>query len=85
MPAWIERFRTDRLAAAGIDADFERTWMLYRAAITELLLAAVCTAEAGDRMQPRDVSRVGVERAVAGVTAHDSFDVLDALIAETPG
>jgi len=78
----LVRRYTDRLVAAGIDADFERTWLLYRAAITELLLAAVCTAEAGDRMQPRDVSRVGVERAVAGVIAHDSFDVLEALIAE---
>lgn len=80
-PELIRRY-TDRLVAAGVDADFDRTWLLYRAAITELLLAVVCTAEAGERMQPRAVSRVGVERAVAGVTAHDSFDVLGALITE---
>ncbi|WP_232236184.1 phosphotransferase family protein [Nocardia sp. BMG51109] len=77
--ALVERY-TARLDAAGIGVDAERMWTLYRAAITELFLAAVCTAEAGERMQPFEVSRVGVERAVAGVAAHDSFDVLAALI-----
>ncbi|MFI7670422.1 phosphotransferase [Nocardia sp. NPDC049526] len=75
----IERY-TARLTAAGIGVDVERMWTLYRAAITELFLAAVCTAEAGERMQPFEVSRVGVERAVAGAAAHDSFAVLSALV-----
>lgn len=70
-----------RLDAAGIRADPERLWTLYRAAITELFLAIVCTAEAGERMQPFEISRVGVRRAVAAVTAHDSFGVLTTLIA----
>ena len=36
------------------------------------------------RMQPREASRVGVERAVAGVRAHDSFALLAELIAAAP-
>ncbi|MET7772646.1 aminoglycoside phosphotransferase family protein [Nocardia sp. NPDC005366] len=71
---------TAALTAAGIDVDGERMWTLYRAAVTEFFLAAVCTAEAGERMQPLDVSRVGVERAVASVSVHDSFTVLADLI-----
>lgn len=57
----------------------DRTWALYRAAVTEWFLAAVCTAEAGDRMQSLEISRVGVERAVAAVGAHDSFALLSDL------
>jgi aminoglycoside phosphotransferase (APT) family kinase protein len=75
----VERY-TAGLDAAGIHVDGERMWTLYRAGITELYLAAVCTAEAGARMQPLEVSRVGVERSVAGAEAHDSFEVLAALI-----
>ncbi|AHH17792.1 phosphotransferase enzyme family protein [Nocardia nova SH22a] len=77
--ALVQRY-SDRLAAAGIPADARRMWTLYRAAITEPFLAMVCTAEAGERMQPRAVSRVGVERAVAAVRAHDSFSLLAELI-----
>ncbi|TCJ97719.1 phosphotransferase family protein [Nocardia alba] len=73
----VERY-AGRLDAAGIAVDGDDLWSQYRAAITEFFLAAVCTAEAGARMQPLDVSRVGVERAVAGVVAHDSFTVLAA-------
>ncbi|MFD1815524.1 phosphotransferase family protein [Rhodococcus gannanensis] len=69
-----------RLDDRGIHLDPGRLWTLYRAAVTEWFLAAVCTAEAGDRMQPLDVSRVGVERAVAAVTAHDSFELLASLV-----
>ncbi|MBY8856749.1 aminoglycoside phosphotransferase family protein [Nocardia sp. CA2R105] len=80
----IERDLVDRYAArfdaAGVRVDPDRLWTLYRAAITELFLAIVCTAEAGERMQPFEVSRVGVQRAVAAVTTHDSFGVLRTLI-----
>lgn len=75
----VERYAA-RLDAAGIAVDADRLWTLYQAGVTELYLAAVCTAEAGERMQPRDVMRSGVERAVAGVAAHDSFAVLSALV-----
>ncbi|WP_174183826.1 phosphotransferase family protein [Nocardia barduliensis] len=75
----VERYAAG-LDAAGVPVDGDRLWTLYRAGITEFYLAAVCTAEAGARMQPLEVSRVGVERAVAGVQAHDSFGVLAALI-----
>jgi hypothetical protein len=50
------------------------------AGMTEFFLAAVCTAEAGDSMQPFEISRVGVERSVAAVAAHDSFTVLSKLM-----
>ncbi|MFE6862087.1 phosphotransferase family protein [Nocardia sp. NPDC057668] len=70
----------DGLAAGGVAVDPDRLWTGYRAATTELFLAAVCTAEAGDRMQPLAVSRVGVERAVAAVEAHDGFDLLSSLL-----
>ncbi|WP_245714084.1 ecdysteroid 22-kinase family protein [Nocardia vaccinii] len=75
----VRRYVT-RLAEADVNLDADHTWTLYRAAVTELFLAAVCTAEAGERMQPREVMRVGVQRAVAAVTAHDSFTLLDELI-----
>lgn len=75
----VERY-TNRLGATGVDADPDHTWTLYRAAVTEWFLAAVCTAEAGERMQPFEISRVGVERAVAAVGAHDSFGVLAGLV-----
>ncbi|ROO85326.1 phosphotransferase family enzyme [Actinocorallia herbida] len=75
----VERYAA-RLRDLGVAADTDEQWTLYRAAVTEAYLAAVCTAEAGERMQPRDVSRTGVARAVAGVAAHDSFKVLTALI-----
>ncbi|GAA3218925.1 phosphotransferase [Actinocorallia longicatena] len=75
----VERY-TARLAAAGVAVEVERQWTLYQAATTEFYLAAVCTAEAGERMQPRDVMLSGVERAVAGVAAHDGFGVLARLL-----
>ncbi|MGW6425563.1 phosphotransferase family protein [Nocardia sp. NPDC055053] len=77
--ALVQRY-VDRLAAAGIRVDGAQMWTLYRAGATDWFLAAVCTAEAGARMQPLEVSRVGVRRAVEAVEAHDSFRVLTALI-----
>ncbi|MFC8528113.1 phosphotransferase family protein [Nocardia sp. NPDC057227] len=75
----VDRY-TARLATAGIEVDAERMWTLYRAATTEFYLNAVCTAEASDRMQPLEVSAVGVQRAVAAVAAHDGFGLLTELI-----
>ncbi|MGW0044213.1 phosphotransferase [Rhodococcus sp. NPDC003348] len=77
----VERY-TSRLAAVGVEVDPDRTWTLYRAAVTEWFLAAVCTAEAGERMQPFEISRVGVQRAVAAVGAHDSFALLATLLSK---
>ncbi|TCJ97629.1 phosphotransferase family protein [Nocardia alba] len=75
----VERYAA-RLAAAGITADPERLWTLYQVGITELLLAIVCTAEAGERMQSSAVTRCGVARAVAGVEAHNSLALLAAFL-----
>ena len=75
----VERYAA-RLDAAGIDVDSERLWTLYRAGITEFYLAAVSTAGSGERMQPAEISRAGVHRAVEAVAANDSFETLAALI-----
>ncbi|MDX6742234.1 phosphotransferase family protein [Actinocorallia sp. A-T 12471] len=75
----VERYAA-RLSALGVAVNADEQWTLYRAAVTEAYLAAVCTAEAGERMQPREVSRTGVARAVAAVAAHDSFTLLTSLI-----
>lgn len=75
----VERYAA-RLGAAGVEVDVEGQWTLYRAGVTELYLAAVSTAGSGERMQPAEVSRAGVERAVAAVEAHDSFELLADLI-----
>ena len=74
----------ERLDAAGVALDAEHAWTLYRAGVTEFYLAAVATAASGERMQPADIARVGVSRAVAGVEANDSFNVLAALIDGRP-
>ncbi len=83
----IERGLVERYAAgldrSGIDVDVEHLWTLYRAGITESFLASVATAEAGESMQNTEVCRAGVSRAVAAVAAHDSFDVLASLVANT--
>ncbi|MGW6702534.1 phosphotransferase family protein [Nocardia sp. NPDC055049] len=75
----VERYAA-RLDAAGIAVDPERLWTLYQVGITELLLAIVCTAEAGERMQSSAVTRCGVARAVAGVEAHNSLVLLAAFL-----
>ncbi|MFE3543952.1 phosphotransferase [Nocardia sp. NPDC059177] len=75
----VERYAA-RLAAAGIAADPDQLWTLYRVGITELLLAIVCTAAAGERMQSAEVTRCGVQRAVAAAEAHDSLALLTALL-----
>ena len=75
----VERYAA-RLDAVRIPVDVDHLWTLYRAGITEIYLAAVATASSGERMQPYEISRVGVARALAGVQAHDSFDILTALI-----
>lgn len=76
----LVRRYVSRLGELGVDVDGDHTWTLYQAAVTEPWLAFVCTAEAGDRMQSFEISRVGVERAVAAVAAHDSFTVLRSLL-----
>lgn len=74
----VQRYAA-RLTGLGIDSDPDRTWTLYRAAISEFYVAAVVTAGTGERMQPHEITRLGVERAVAAVEAHDTFAILAAL------
>ena len=75
----VERYAS-RLDAASVPADLDRLWANYRAGVTEFYMSAVCSAEAGERAQALDITRAGVERAVAGVEANDSFEVLAALV-----
>ncbi|MFI5952266.1 phosphotransferase family protein [Cryptosporangium sp. NPDC051539] len=69
-----------RLESAGVAVDAEQQWTFYRALASEAYVAALATAGAGERMQPRDVARSGVERAAAAVQALDTFDVLESLV-----
>ena len=45
--------------------------------------AAVVTANTSDRMQPPEISRVGVERVVAAMERLDTFEVLEGLLDDT--
>ncbi len=78
----VERYAAG-LAAAGIDADLDHLWTVYRAGPTEAFMSAVAAAEAGDRAQDPEICRVGVERSVAAIADHDSFRVLTQLVDAT--
>jgi aminoglycoside/choline kinase family phosphotransferase len=69
-----------RLVTNRIDVDPEATWTRYRAAISEFYIAAVVTAGTSERMQRHEVTRAGVERAVAAAEANDTFAVLGQLL-----
>jgi aminoglycoside/choline kinase family phosphotransferase len=69
-----------RLVVNGVAVDPEAAWTRYRAAISEFYIAAVVTAGTSERMQRHEVTRAGVERAVAGAEANDTFAVLDRLL-----
>lgn len=69
-----------RLDANDVVVDGEATWTRYRAAISEFYIAAVVTAGTSERMQRHEVTRAGVERAVAAAEANDTFAVLGRLL-----
>ncbi len=75
----VERYAS-RLEAAGVTVDFDLLWTQYRAGVTAFFVSAVAAAEGGERAQLPDVCRVGVERSVAAVEAHESFSLLKTLI-----
>lgn len=66
-----------RLAGHGIELDPGRAWDLYRASSAEIYVAAIVTAGTSDRMQPPEISRVGVDRVVAAMQRLDTFAVLE--------
>jgi aminoglycoside/choline kinase family phosphotransferase len=80
----VERELVDRYVARlgthGVELDGAATWTRYRAAISELYIAAVVTAGTSERMQRHEVTRAGVERAVAAAEANDTFAVLAHLL-----
>ena len=69
-----------RLATHGITTDAAEMWTHYRASAAELYVAAVVTAGTADRMQPPEISKVGVDRATAAVQRLETFDVLERLL-----
>ena len=73
MLAGIERNLVDRYAARlaeqGIEVDAERTWDAYRASAADAYISAVVTAGTSDRMQPAEISQVGVDRVVPAMAA----------------
>ncbi len=73
-----------RLSERGIELDGEDAWNLYRATAVEIYVAAVVTAGTSDRMQPPEISRVGVQRVVAATQRLETFDVLEAMLDATP-
>lgn len=71
-----------RLSANGVELESSRAWELYRASAVEIYVAAIVTAGTSDRMQPPEISRVGVDRAAAAVQRLDTFAVLERLLAD---
>lgn len=80
----VERYAA-RLGAAGVEVDADELWTLYRAGVSEFYVSAVATMETGERMQPAEVARVGVERAALAAEALQTFDVLASLVAAHRG
>jgi aminoglycoside phosphotransferase (APT) family kinase protein len=79
----VERY-AKRLASLGIETDAARTWSLYRASAAEFYIAAIVTAGTADRMQPPEISRVGVDRAVAAMRRLATFSMLRQIVAGAP-
>ena len=75
----VERYAT-RLEALGVTVEVDQLWPVYQAGVTDFYTSAVAASEAGERAQDPGVTRVGVERAVAAIEAHDSFTVLETLV-----
>ena len=76
----VDRYAA-RLAARGVEVDAERTWNRYRASAAEFYIAALVTAGTSDRMQPPEISQVGVDRAVAAMARLGTFELLAGIVA----
>jgi aminoglycoside/choline kinase family phosphotransferase len=80
----IERDLVDgyvkRLATHGVETDAERAWTLYRASASDFYTAAVVTAGTSDRMQPAEISGVGVDRVVPAMRRLGTFDLLEQIV-----
>ncbi len=72
-----------RLADHSVDLDSAPTWDDYRASAAEFYVAAVVTAGTSDRMQPPEISAVGVDRAAAAVQRLGTFEVLEQMLTPT--
>lgn len=74
----VDRY-VGRLAEHGVVLDRAWAWNRYRASAAEIYVAAVVTAGTADRMQPAEISSVGVDRAVTAVQRLDTFAILGRL------
>jgi aminoglycoside phosphotransferase (APT) family kinase protein len=72
----VERY-VERLGSHGVDVDRALAWDRYRASAVEIYVAAIVTASTSDRMQPAEISVVGVDRVAAAVQRLETFDVLE--------
>jgi aminoglycoside/choline kinase family phosphotransferase len=80
----VDRY-AERLAANGIGIERGRAWETYRAIAVEIYVAAVVTAGTSDRMQPPEISKVGVVRVNEAVQRLDTFGVLEKMLDDAPG
>jgi aminoglycoside phosphotransferase (APT) family kinase protein len=76
----VDRY-VERLASHGVVTDPARAWDQYRASAVEIYVAAIVTAGTSDRMQPAEISAVGVDRVAAAVQRLETFDVLERALA----
>jgi len=79
----VDRY-VGRLSTHGVDTDPGRMWDLYRASAAEIYVSAIVTAGTSDRMQPPQISRVGVDRVAAAMQRLETFDLLERFVAGDP-
>lgn len=77
----VDRY-VERLRSRHVEVDPQWAWQMYRATAVECYVAAVVTAGTSDRMQPPEISRVGVGRVNRAVQRLDTFEVLGGLLDE---
>ena len=76
----VDRY-VERLADHGVEVDADRTWTLYRASASDFYVSALVTAGTSDRMQPAEISDIGVDRVIAAMHRLETFDILDRIVA----
>jgi hypothetical protein len=76
---WIAGYR-DRLATAGVQLGADEAWEQYRLFAMYAWSSATSTAGVGDRWQPQEYGRKGMEAATTAVDDLDSVGLLETLL-----
>lgn len=76
---WIARYR-DGLAAGGVELGADQAWEQYRLFAVYAWSSATSTAGVGDRWQPQEYGRKGMEAATTAVDDLDSIGLLESLL-----